>query len=710
MFFKRSECGLEMRKYLYWIGILALLTLVGSYWYLNYFLDEIGLDTPEYRILPPPHGAGPFATGPNPLPIQPVITAAPVAWPTGVMAPPVMGEPSFASVVRDILPAVVNVSTQNTLGPRQNPNPANQPAAGEGTMKFASPYSGIAWESIGSGVVVTADGYVVSNYHVVETSRNVFVTVFGTLGNQRYSADVIQTDPARDLVLLKIKATQPLQVAPLGNSDELQVGEPVITVGCPFGLDQTVSKGIVSGLRKMVTIESVVHSNLIQTDAAINQGNSGGPLVSATGQVVGINTAIYSPTQAFSGVGFAVPSNTVRDFLNELLVLPEGVGGFSFPLTSTVAAQRNLPPAISATAVPPHPDRGACQNCHQIIRNGVVASQPVAAQRPFAPPIPANSIAPHPDRGTCESCHQIIRNGQLVAQYSQPLMSSPMMSATGRNVALPPDTLLGATLKPVDAYLIQRFRPPFDGGVFVVRVEPSSISAQGGLAGGDIIFKINGRWVRNPEELQAYLSGLSVGDRIRLGVMRNRERKELLITLTEQAAAQPVAGMGFGPGFGQGLGLGRGFGPGFGPGGCAARPVAYPCPAATQTVAAVTPTPMVETPVMSTQPRQAASPAPKTPVKTEFEWLGMELQPVTAAMVTKDPTLKDKSGALVQDTDPGLQADKAGVKTNDLVLAINGLPVSSNVELDKAITATSQANTILLDVDRGGQRMLVTLK
>ncbi|CAK0745596.1 Magnetosome protein MamE containing serine protease domain [Gammaproteobacteria bacterium] len=674
MFFKRSECGLEMRKYLYWIGLLAFLTLVGSYWYLNYFLDEIGLDAHEQWTSPPPHGAGPFSTiNIDPPPSQPEIAAAPVAWPTGVLRPPVTAENSFATVVRNILPAVVNVSTQNnTLGSRQNSNPANQQAAGEGIMKFASPYSGVAWESIGSGVIVTADGYIVSNYHVVENSKNVLVTVFGSLGNQRYPAEIVQLDAARDLVLLKIKPTQPMRVAPLGNSDELQVGESVITVGCPFGLDQTVSKGIVSGLRKMVTIEGVIHDNLIQTDAAINQGNSGGPLVSASGDVIGINTAIYSPTQAFSGVGFAVPVNTVRDFLNEVILLPEGVGGINFPLTP----------------------------------------QPVAAARKLPPPIPPNAIAPHVDRGACENCHQIIKTGQLVAQYVQPGIIDPMVSANGRNVALPvSENSIGATFKPVDPYLIQRFRPPFDGGVFVARVNPGSPSAIGGLADGDLIFKMNGRWVRTPEELQALLMGISPGERIRFGVMRNQERKEVIITLgTVSDMVQPVAGRGFGPG------AGRGFGPGFtfgGPGPACGRQAAYPCLAAAQPVAAMAATPMMAPEVVN--PMIAAPTLPKQQTAlskppTEFEWQGMELQPITAAMVTKDPTLMNKSGAVIQEIDPGLQAEKAGLKANDIVLAINSLPVASNAELDKAITATNQINTILLDVERAGQHKLVTLK
>lgn len=287
-----------------------------------------------------------------------------------------------------------------------------------------------------------------------------------------------------------------------------------------------------------------------------------------------------------------------------------------------------------------------------------------------------------------------------------------MGGAIGRNAAFPSsDNALGATFKPLDTYLIQRFRPPSAGGVFVVRTDPGSPSEQGGLAGGDIIFKLNGRWVRTPEELQTLLAGTSAGERVRLAIMRNRERRELSITLAASAAAvaQPIVATPVSP-----------FQPAYPctPTAAMAQPIftpgtafqpSYPC----TPVVAITqqpPAPEAGNPATGkTLPNKAAIPQP-APVKTEFEWLGMELQPVTVAMLTKDPTLKGKAGTVVQETDPGLPADVAGLKAKDLILAINSLPVSSNVELDKAITATNQAKTILLDVERGGQRLLMTLK
>ncbi|MBF0626952.1 MAG: trypsin-like peptidase domain-containing protein [Magnetococcales bacterium] len=675
---KSVECGLQYRKYLYVIGALAIFGLIGSYWYLNYFLDEIGIDSEKalsttrdigqrgvqalaelpgtpIQTVPPAMMAGTPPAAPT------MVTDgqnAAFTWPRpitpGLMTPPVDQE-SFSTVVRSILPSVVNVSTQNRSGttpaamtPAANPpQPVPAPNAPDG-LKFASPFSGVAMESIGSGVIVSADGYIVSNYHVVENSQNVFVTVFGTQGIQRYPADVVRLDPSRDLVLLKISVPVPLQAAPLGNSDLIQVGDPVITVGCPFGLDQTVSKGIVSGARKAVTIEGTIHKDLIQTDAAINQGNSGGPLVSRYGYVVGINTAIYSPTQAFSGVGFAVPVNSVRDFVSEVITIPEVTPAMAQPGwfgqgRAVAATTRPVgPPPIPANAVAPHGDRGMCENCHVILRNGQWSSQPVAGQ-----------MAPGG------------ANGINIA-----LPVAPGAPANAPSAALPVtsiSTLPGAEFKPLDDVLIKRFNPPYSNGVFVQSIQPGSLPESGGLQAGDIIFKLNGRWVRSPDELQQRLKTVAVGDKARFSLIRKRQRMEVSITMTPPPvnAVQPTA---------------------------------------------VAPQP---DPMTATQPQPGGGKTAKTKkpvVPTEFEWFGMELQPIQPAAITKNPALKNKQGAVVQETDPGLQAEMAGIRANDIIVAINSLPVTTNAELDKAIKAVATAKTILLDVERDGKRMFVTLQ
>lgn len=170
----------------------------------------------------------------------------------------------------------------------------------------------------GSGVIISADGYVVTNNHVVRIQRQVARDIFVTLQDgRRFRATVLGTDSQNDVALLKIDGKN-LPVAQLGDSGKLQVGDWVIAVGNPFGLGTTVTAGIVSALNR--SLEGVgVPSGFIQTDAAINQGNSGGALADSRGRLIGINTAIFSPVGANVGIGFAIPVNRVKQVIREIL-------------------------------------------------------------------------------------------------------------------------------------------------------------------------------------------------------------------------------------------------------------------------------------------------------------------------------------------------------------------------------------------------------
>lgn len=173
-------------------------------------------------------------------------------------------------------------------------------------------------EGGGTGVVIDEKGYVLTNYHVVNGADEVRVH-FGTDDTETYPAEVAGTDPYTDLAVLKIKAKKKFPAAPLGDSGALKVGDWVIAIGSPFGLGQTVTAGIVSARRQSMIIEDKRYDDLIQTDAAINRGNSGGPLVNIRGEVIGVNTAIFAPTGVFSGVGFAIPINQASDILKDLI-------------------------------------------------------------------------------------------------------------------------------------------------------------------------------------------------------------------------------------------------------------------------------------------------------------------------------------------------------------------------------------------------------
>ena len=201
-------------------------------------------------------------------------------------------------------PAVVNVSTQSRV---------SDPRA-EFFRRFfeGPPGSPRERSSLGSGFVISPDGYVVTNNHVVASGGDIIVRL--SRGGE-HSARVVGTDPATDLALLKIDAAT-LPVLPLGDSDRLEVGEPVMAIGNPFGLDQTVTTGLVSAKERF--IGSGPYDEFVQTDASINPGNSGGPLIDSRGAVVGINSAIFSQTGGSIGIGFAIPINLAKTVLLQL--------------------------------------------------------------------------------------------------------------------------------------------------------------------------------------------------------------------------------------------------------------------------------------------------------------------------------------------------------------------------------------------------------
>jgi len=174
-------------------------------------------------------------------------------------------------------------------------------------------------EATGSGFIITEDGYVLTNEHVVRGAEEIKVTLREGNKDKTYDAYIVGKDHDTDIAVIKIKAKRKFPYLEMGNSDNLRVGDWVIAIGSPFGLEQTVTCGIISAIRQKVVIEDKVYDNMIQTDAAINRGNSGGPLINLEGKIIGINTAIYAPTGVFAGIGFAVPINLAKDIIGDLI-------------------------------------------------------------------------------------------------------------------------------------------------------------------------------------------------------------------------------------------------------------------------------------------------------------------------------------------------------------------------------------------------------
>src|SRR5271167_3335165 len=288
-------------------------------------------------------------------------SAAPLALPD-----PIPSSNSFSGIVNRVEPAVVNIATTQVIDRKSKRHHSQddqedpsedfffhffdgQPGAGGQQQPQAE-------RSLGSGVILDKSGYILTNNHVVDQASKIQVQLNGDTA--KYTARVIGTDEESDLAVIKIDAGKELPFAKLGNSDGVQVGDWVLAIGSPFGLNATVTAGIISAKDR----SNVGHQfqRFIQTDAAINPGNSGGPLVDLSGEVVGINTAIITGSRGYEGVGFALPSTTVINVYNQLITngkVTRGSIGITFQeensINPVLMRELGVPYGIVVEAVEP---------------------------------------------------------------------------------------------------------------------------------------------------------------------------------------------------------------------------------------------------------------------------------------------------------------------------------------------------------------------
>jgi serine protease Do len=254
----------------------------------------------------------------NPFFRAAMLAAAVAAGP--LVAPPALAQiapQSFADLADRLQPAVVNISTRQRMGdvgPELPDVPEGSPFEDLFRDFFERNQQGPRTQnSLGSGFVIDPSGYVVTNNHVIENADEIIVNFPG--GEQR-PAELIGADPKTDIALLKVEPDEPLDFVPWGDSDAMRVGDWVVAIGNPFGLGGSVSAGIISARDR--DINAGPYDDFIQTDAAINRGNSGGPLFNLEGEVIGVNTAIISPTGGSIGIGFAVPSDLAANVVTQL--------------------------------------------------------------------------------------------------------------------------------------------------------------------------------------------------------------------------------------------------------------------------------------------------------------------------------------------------------------------------------------------------------
>ena len=281
---------------------------------------------------------------------------------------------TFAQIAKQLEPSVVNINTESIIKPRTrrrtNPGGDDQGGGQDPFQDFFDRFfggqgdgapglpEGTRQRSLGSGVIVDPKGYILTNNHVVERADRIRVQMQDEPEGVLHEAKVIGVDKETDIAVIKIDAKRELPTAKLGNSDAMQVGDWVLAIGSPFGLNSTVTAGIISAKGRNITPgPQGQFQSMIQTDAAINPGNSGGPLVNMRGEVIGINTAIYTETAGYQGVGFAMPSKVAADVYNNLIgpehKVVRGSIGVSFqPPNPAVARVYGVKSGVTVSSVP----------------------------------------------------------------------------------------------------------------------------------------------------------------------------------------------------------------------------------------------------------------------------------------------------------------------------------------------------------------------
>jgi serine protease Do len=402
---------------------------------------------------------------------------------------------SFAKLAEAVKPAVINVSSQSKAGGRTR----LEEHYGEEFYKrfFGNAPERMPRRGLGSGVIIDPSGIALTNAHVVEGASSIEVV---TVDGAKHKGRVLGLDKKTDLAVLQLDgATRSFPFVALGDSDEAQVGDWVIAVGSPFGLQATVTSGIISA--KARQIGAGPYDEFIQTDAAINPGNSGGPLLNMRGEVIGINTAIV---RGGSGIGFAIPSNLARRVASELRTsgkVTRGWLGVSLqPLTSDLAASFGVKDGkgalVSDVAADSPAARGGLKTGDVILEfNGKKIEDPSALARAVAVARPGESGKLTVWRDRQQQTVEI-KLGEMPGERAA---ASAGPSGSGRSG-------LGLTVQPVTPEIAKQLELKTPTGVVVSRVEPSGAAADAGLQRGDVIVEIDRKPVKSVEDFDKLMA------------------------------------------------------------------------------------------------------------------------------------------------------------------------------------------------------------
>lgn len=440
-------------------------------------------------------------------------------------------EGAFMKIAETVEPATVHITARIQPSARQGSRGQND----EGFFPFGdllppglrgmprAPRFGR--RASGSGVIVRQDGYILTNDHVVADAADGRVTV--TLDDGREFRGTVLRDRRSDIAVVKIDTGKPLPYVRMADSDKVKVGQWAVAIGSPFGLQQTMTAGIISALQRKAPIgrgdQARYYPNLIQTDASINPGNSGGPLLNINGELIGINVAIESPTGASAGIGFAIPANTARSVMEQLITRGKVTRGYLGLLPADIPAGLRTPlgaekGAYVAEVSPDTPAEKAGILPEDVITrfgNKEITDE-VTLRDAISATAPGTRVPV-----------TLLRNGK--AQTVDVIVGTPEEDrvATSAPAEGRPASKLGINLDELTADMVREMKlPAGTRGVVVGGIEPGSPAFEAGLAPRDVITAVNGSPITTISALDRAVAQAKSGDIVTLRILRFRDSEK----------------------------------------------------------------------------------------------------------------------------------------------------------------------------------------
>jgi serine protease Do len=426
---------------------------------------------------------------------------------------------AFSEIVKAVSPAVVNISSTKVM--KKQPTPFDE------FFDFFYPFPdgrSKKWkeQSLGSGVIVSPEGYIVTNNHVVEQADEIKVIL---VDKTSFRAKVIGADPKTDIAIIKIDA-KGLPVIPWGDSEKLQVGEFVLAIGNPFGLSHTVTMGIISAVGR-ADVGITDYENFIQTDAAINPGNSGGPLVNIRGELIGINTAIFSKTGGYQGIGFAAPSGMVRMVMDQLLKQGKVVRGWLGvtiqEITPELAKQFGL--RITEGALVSDVAKGSPAHKAGIMRGDIVLEfngRKIKDVATFRNMVAQSKIGSEVSMKILRRDKEVILKAVIMELPSE---RGEMVPSSSQDSNVHENALSGIAVMDLNASIAKQLGIEKDEkGVVIIKVEPGSSAEEVGIRKGDVVQEINRQRITNLNDFNKTAARIKAEDSALLFINRGGRR------------------------------------------------------------------------------------------------------------------------------------------------------------------------------------------